>query len=161
LRAYPARVKTLKQGRIIYLQVVQDIRLDDGRQTTKVIKSYGQVTDENLSLANNLMRDLNAHLSEPDAPQLEINPAQLRSLEEGPILGIISPELTPRVWYGLYAIVNRFFQRNITSEEGLRRTIELTQPDLQSEEERARFYNWIRHKPREEQARILIKRWYY
>ena len=144
-----------------YLRIVEDIKLPDVGWTTRTIRAFGPDTSESRREAEELLRDLTVHQSDQDAPELTLERAELRSLRRGPVLGLLSPDATPRLWYGLYALADAFIRQNISTEEGVRKMIELTQPDLRTDGERDRFYGWIRDKPDDEKARILIKRWHY
>lgn len=144
-----------------YLRVVEDIKLPKVGWTTRTIRAFGLDSTESRCEAEELLRDLTAHKSDEDAPELTLEDAEPRSLRRGPVLGLVRPETTPHLWYGLYALADAFIKQNISTEEGLRRMIEMTQPDLKTAEERHRFYRWISVKPDDEKARILIKRWHY
>lgn len=160
MKEYPAEIKIIRHGDKEYLQVARNVRLPDGRITTKVIRSYGRVTDEKLRLAQELASDINHGLTESNAPMLKINPAYVRSLHQGPVLGIFSPEATPLAWDVFWTAWKNRIEEMLKSK-GLRETIRLTQPDLKTEGEVERFHDWIQDKPDDEKIRILAKRWYY
>ena len=144
-----------------YLRVVEDVKHPGVGWTTSTIRAFGPDTPESRREAEELLRDLKVHQLDQDAPELTLEGAELRSLRRGPVLGLVSPENTPNLWYGLYALANAFIKQNISTEEGLRRMIEMTQPDLRTDRERDRFLRWLRDKPDGEKERILIKRWHY
>ena len=167
MRYYPSDIKILrkKDGRE-YLQVARNIRLDDGRISTQVIKSFGKLTPENrdrlLMKAKKLERSLNQGYTNPDLPCLKVNPTpreRLRSMLEGP-LGLISPETTPLISGALFRAAE-IGVTEILTQFGLREAIRVLQPHLGTEVEVEKFYRWIEPLSHEEQVRILVRDWYF
>jgi hypothetical protein len=158
-----------------YVQVVEDHKKPDGTWTTKVIQSFGPATSEHVQEATEYLAALTRRDKEPDAPTPCFNSRPLETLVrlvERRLEGLTAPTSNPlpafpRLQYGLYLVGYLTLKEQIEeyekmkNKEILMRLIYQTQPDLTTEGEFERFYNWIKDKSPEEKFKVLSKRWSY
>jgi len=156
-----------------YVQVVEDVKKPDGRWTTRVIRSFGPATKENVDFAHEYMRTLES--LGPEAPELTENPSLTLTainLVKKRLAGLLSPTdnptpAFPRLQYGLYVIGYLTLEEQLKEYEKTKdkstliRLIYQTQPDLTEDKEIERFYDWIKDRSLEDKFELLAKRWHY
>jgi len=153
------RLVAYKSGNRDYLQLVRDIKRQDGVWTSRTAKHIGPDTTENRKKARALLDFLMKHASSPDAP-IAVGTAD-EDFFDGFRLGILLGPLTfPIAPYLALRDFIHFFTNYLARASGsLERIVEATQIHL-SETERRRLMEWIKELPtKEDRAVALFIKW--
>lgn len=149
------RLVAYRSGRWDYLQLVRDVKREEGSWTSRTMKHIGLDSAENREKANVLLDFLVKHASSPNAP-IAIGTTDedfFEGLRLGILLGPLSLPIAPFLAVrDLTRILNNYLAR---ASGKLDRVIEATQTHL-SPEERVRLAEWIEELPTDEDRAVAL-----
>ena len=153
------RLVTYRSGNRDYIQLVRDIKRQDGSWTSRSVKHIGLDTAENQGIARTLLDFLVKHASSPDAPIAigTVDEDFFAGLRLGILLGPLSFPIAP--FLALRDLIH-YLTYYLARESGnLKRVVDAAQSHL-SPEERVRLAKWIKKLPTDkDRAAALFIKW--
>jgi len=153
------RLVAYRSGSRDYLQLIRDVKRQDGVWTSKAVKHIGLDTAENRKKTRILLDFLVKHASSPDAPIAigTVDKDFFAGLRLGILLGPLSLPIAP--FLALRDFIHFFTNYLARASGSLEQILEVTQNNL-SQTERRRLMEWIKELPtKEDRAVALFIKW--
>lgn len=149
------RLVTYRSGSRDYLQLVRDVKRQDGSWTSRTVKHVGPDTAENREKARALLDFLKKHASSLDAPIAigTVDDDFFAGLRLGILLGPFSLPFAPLL--ALRDVIHLFSNHLARASGSLERIVEASQIHL-SPTESKRLTEWIKGLPTEEDMAVAL-----
>ncbi len=144
-----------------YLQIVRDVKTEDGRWTTRIVTHIGLDTEWNREKAEELVDFLARYATRPDAPVAigTIDEDFLAGLRLGILLGPLSLPIAPILLFRDFIYSLNYYIAQASGS--IQQAVDATQIHL-SEDDKRRLAEWIESIPgARNKAIALFFKWSY